>query len=77
MSLVENERAKLTANLLNAVASGIVITAVVAPVVAFYFGVTGSAQTSTLALILSEIIWIGIATALHLVARRSLQRLIP
>jgi predicted membrane-bound dolichyl-phosphate-mannose-protein mannosyltransferase len=54
-----------------------VITGVVAPVVAFYFGVTGPAQTSTLALALSEIIWIGIAAALHFLARRFVAEIGP
>ena len=57
MSLVENERTKLTANWLNAVASGIVITGVVAPAIAVYLGVVGQSQANLFLLFTGEVVW--------------------
>ena len=53
MSKLTDERAKLTANWLNAVASGMMITGVVAPAVATYFGIPGPVQVGLLALLIS------------------------
>jgi hypothetical protein len=77
MGVMENEQIKLTANLFNSVASGIVITGAVAPLVAGYFGMVGPGQASALALLIGEIVWLAIAGALHLAGRRLLRSLTP
>jgi hypothetical protein len=74
---MENEQVKLTAGFLNSIASGIVVTGGVAPLVAVYFGVTGPSQVSTVGLLVSEVAWIAWGIALHVTARRILRRLTP
>jgi hypothetical protein len=64
MSKLTDERAKLTANWLNAVASGVMITGVVAPVVAAYFGVPGPANVGPLTLSVSARVWFFAALGL-------------
>ena len=44
MSLVHNERTKLTANWLNTLAAGIILTGAVAPLVAAIYGLPGPAR---------------------------------
>jgi hypothetical protein len=75
MSLVHNERTKLTANLLNAVAAGIIITGAVAPVVGAIYGIAGPAQASYAALALLTLAWL--ASGPTSCARRLLARLQP
>jgi hypothetical protein len=75
MSLVQNERTKLTANWLNALAAGIVITGVVAPLVASIYGVAGPSQAGYVVIAVLSLIWFAVGTALHFVARRMLARL--
>lgn len=70
-----NERVKLTANLLNTIASGMLITGVVAPVVAASYGVPGPAQASLRVVTVISAIWFMAGIALHLTARASLKRL--
>jgi hypothetical protein len=41
MSMIRNERLKLTANYLNTVAAAIMVTGVVAPLVALSYGLPG------------------------------------
>ena len=77
MSLVANEQAKLTANWPNAIASGIIITGVIAPIVAALYGVPGPSQTGPATLALVSIIWLATGTVLHVVARSILGRLVP
>ena len=77
MSLVENERAKLTANWLNPMASGIIITGVIAPIIAALYGVPGPSQTAPATLARISVIWVATGTALHVIARRLLRSLVP
>ena len=74
MSLIENERQKLTANWLNAIASGMIITGGVAPLVAIALNVANAAFSTVL---VSTAIWLSVAFGLHLFARRLLGKLIP
>ena len=69
MSLVHNERLKLTANWLNTLAAGIIVTGVVAPAVAALYGVQGASQVGGGLLVALSAAWFGIGTALHLTAR--------
>jgi hypothetical protein len=48
MSLIHNERTKLTANWLNTLAAGIILTGAVAPLVAAIYGLPGPARASYL-----------------------------
>ena len=77
MSLVRNERVKLTANWLNALAAGIVVTGAIAPLVAALYGVPGPAQASPASITVLTLVWVAAGIALHLSARRLLGRLLP
>lgn len=72
MSLIGNERTKLTANLLNSLAAGIIVTGVVAPVVAAIYRVQGPLQVGYVTIALFGVGWLLIGTILHLMARRLL-----
>ncbi|WP_156418418.1 hypothetical protein [Aureimonas sp. D3] len=74
MSLIANERTKLTANWLNAMASGIIVTGAIAPAIAAVLGVTSVAGWI---IALSSCVWLFSGLALHFVARRILGRLEP
>ena len=75
MSLVRNERLKLTAGWLNALAAGIIIAGAVAPLVAAIYRFPGPTQIGYTAVAVFGIGWLLIGTALHLVARRLLRGL--
>lgn len=75
MSKVKDERTKLTANVLNAAASGAFVAGVIAPLVAVFYGVAGPAQAGTGRLIIATVIWFLVAVALHIVGRALLGRL--
>jgi hypothetical protein len=77
MSLVHNERLKITANWLNTLAAGIIVTGAVAPVVAGLYGFQGSSRIGSASLVLLSVAWFGIGTGLHLTARWLLTRLRP
>lgn len=77
MSLVHNERTKLMATFFNTLASGSIITGVVAPAAAFVFRVQGVGELSLPFLAGSAAIWLSVGVALHLLARRLLGRLVP
>jgi hypothetical protein len=74
MFLVQNERTKLTANWLNALATALVATAVFAPLAALLYGVSG-APSSGLPLLLTAIACFVIGVFLHMMARFALGRL--
>jgi hypothetical protein len=59
MSIVENERRKLTANWLNAIASGMIVTGAVAPLVAVAIGLAPPASLPTV--LVSTSIWTSAA----------------
>lgn len=67
MSLVGNERTKLTATFLNGVSIAMVAAGAVAPLVAFTYGVQGTAAGPTTALI--GLAWLASGFVLHFVAR--------
>jgi hypothetical protein len=70
MSLVQNERTKLTANYLNTAASGFFGAGVIAPLAAAVFGLTGAdSPVSTLTLIIGVLIFFGVSIGLHIAAR--------
>jgi hypothetical protein len=74
MFLVQNERTKLTANWLNALATALVATAVFAPLAALLYGVSG-APSSGLSLLLTAIACFIIGVSLHILERLALGRL--
>ena len=75
MSLIHNERTKLTATWINSVASGVTITGGAAPIVAAVLGMSGVAQVGLVALAASSVIWLFVGISLHLTARAVLGRL--
>lgn len=75
MSLIHNERTKLTATLMNTIAAAIFITGVVAPMVALSYDLPGPNRGWAAALI--TIVWIFAALGIHLLARTLLGRLKP
>ena len=73
--LVQNERVKLTATLLNGVALASVVAGVVTPLAALTFGIgTASGRTPFLVAFFSST-WLFVAGILHLGARWVLRRL--
>ncbi|RVU21135.1 hypothetical protein [Methylobacterium oryzihabitans] len=78
MSLVHNERTKLTATYLNTAADGMVTAGVIAPLAAAAFGVSGaSGHLPTLTLALGVLIFLFGSIALHAPARYVLKGLKP
>jgi dipeptide/tripeptide permease len=75
MSLVHNERTKLTATWLNALAAATVVTGVIAPLVAIVFGIPTSGKVSSVVFILATFVWLVLGVILHMLARRILGRL--
>jgi hypothetical protein len=76
MNLVDNERAKLTANWLNTLSAGTIIAGCVTPLVAIAYGLRPGAEPLSDRFILTLVIaWILIGVALHFGARISLGRL--
>ena len=76
MSLVDNERAKLTANWLNTLSAGTIIAGCVTPLVAIAYGLRPGAEPLDRGFIFAlSFGWILIGVALHLVARIILGRL--
>jgi hypothetical protein len=78
VSLVHNERTKLTANYLNTAATGFLGAGVVAPLAAAVFGLTGpGSPVSTLTLAFGILIFFAVSIGLHIAARYVLKRLKP
>jgi hypothetical protein len=73
--LIHNERTKLTATLLNTVASGLLITGVVAPLVALVYGVPGPAQAAGWLIAVSSFACLAASITIHFVARFVLRAL--
>lgn len=76
MSVIHNERTKLTANWLNAMASGVIITGVVAPSIAVLFQIGTGMGLRPLLLAAASAVWLSCGVALHLLARKVLGRLL-
>jgi hypothetical protein len=74
MSLIHNERTKLSAICLNTVAAATVVTGVIAPLVAVVLGLPTSGATTALAFALATIVWLLFGLVLHLGARYILGR---
>ena len=77
MSLIHNERIKLTANWLNTLSGGCVITGFVAPTIALLLQLQTVASLSPWILGASSLVWLSLGVALHLLGRRMLRRLLP
>lgn len=75
MSLVTNERIKLTAALLNTVAGFALAAGGVAPLVASSFGLNAASPLGAAALVAIIAIWLVVGVAFHLGARYILGRL--
>lgn len=73
MSLVENERTKLTANWFNTIAAASITTGFIAPIVAFSLGVY--IQVSAWSVVGLSAFWLVLGSAVHWFARRLLRRL--
>jgi hypothetical protein len=75
MRLVHNERLKLTAAYLNTVAGAIMVTGVVAPIVALSYDLPGPKSAKEVALV--SMVWFLASGARHYLARRLLGGLRP
>jgi hypothetical protein len=69
MSLVENERAKLSATYLNGLAIAVMAVGGFAPLISFPFSEDGRSLWTT---VLVVVICMAVSTALHFIARRAL-----
>jgi MFS-type transporter involved in bile tolerance (Atg22 family) len=69
MSLIHNEQTKLTATLINTVASAVFVVGVVAPLVALSYDLPGPRGTT----IVASFFWIVCGGGIHLLARRLLR----
>ncbi len=74
MSQVRSEQIKLTAGLLNALSSGTILAAVVAPYIGFGMG-TLAARSDVLNLVSLSAFGFVSGVVVHLIARRSLRDL--
>ena len=74
MSLIHNERVKLTATWLNTLASATATVGVLAPLASIAYGL-GPAPVRPVIFLASGAIWFLAALALHLGARRVLRRM--
>lgn len=75
MSLVRNERVKLTANLLNTVAAATLVTGVIGPNIALSYGLPGPG--GGWAVLLITVVWLLVGSAIHYLARYVLKGLQP
>nr|CAD6618221.1 hypothetical protein RTCK_03554 [Rhizobium sp. TCK] len=73
--MIHNERTKLTANWLNAMASGVIITGVVAPSIAVLFQLSMGIGVSPLLLVAASGVWLSSGIALDLLGRKVRGRL--
>jgi hypothetical protein len=67
---VAEERRKLTATWLNAIASGAIVTGFIAPTIAVALNVSNLALGFPVVLV--SLAWLGVGCTLHLIARRVL-----
>lgn len=72
MSLIHNERIKLTATALNAAAGSSFTVGVLAPMAAAFYSLGSTTGVGLETVILGAVIWILTAVALHLAARHVL-----
>lgn len=76
MSLIHNERTKLTAAWLNTLSSAATTAGVIAPLAAVFYGVSNSSIAAN-ALFLGSPVWLFTGVGLHLAARYVLGGLKP
>ena len=76
MSLVTNERIKLTAGLLNTVAGFSITAGGIGPLIALTYGLSSTSGVRPWVLGVYVSIWIVAGIGLHLVARRMLGKLV-
>jgi hypothetical protein len=69
MSLIHNERTKLSATALNGTAIASIAAGFITPLAAVSFGLPGSAARGALVTTLFAVAWLGVGSVLHLVAR--------
>jgi hypothetical protein len=74
-SAARNERIKLTATLLNTVASGFIVVGGVTPIAAIAFGVPAGPTREVVIGIVIAVGFVGFGIALHSVARKILESL--
>lgn len=67
-TLILNERAKLFANCLNAIASGTAIIGTVTPIVAWFFKLAAAPELAPGRLLLGALIWLIVAACVHVLA---------
>lgn len=76
VSLIHNERTKLSATALNALATAMITVGALAPLAAMVYGVS-TPPRPLWQLLASAAIWVSIGGALHYAARDLLRRLKP
>lgn len=70
MSLIHNERTKLTANALDRASTACLTVGVLGPAAAALYGMGGSALHGWI--IIGAVLWLSAAAVLHFMARRTL-----
>jgi hypothetical protein len=75
MTEARKEQIKLTANWLNIMAAGTVVTGTVTPLIAYAFGGGTTVAREPYIIALASAISLGLGIALHWFARRSLRKL--
>jgi hypothetical protein len=75
LASIHDERIKLTANWLNIISAGCIITGVVAPAVAVIYGTYGQSRPGLWLMVASSAIWLFAGLNLHWIGRRLLKRL--
>ena len=75
MSLIHNERVKLTATWLNTLAAATVVTGVIAPITAIVFGLPANGTLSRVDFLFATLAWLLLGAILHWVARYALRSL--
>ncbi len=76
MSLIENERTKLSASALNGVAIASIVAGFITPVAAIAFGVSGAGGRGPALTIIAAAAFPGTGIGLHVLARRLLGGLV-
>jgi hypothetical protein len=72
MSLVDNERTKLSAAALNGVAIASIVAGFITPLAAVTFGIPGAAARGLVPTTIFSVLWLLIGIGLHFLARRLL-----
>jgi hypothetical protein len=75
VSLIHNERTKLSATALNGVAIASIVAGFITPLAAASFGVQNTVNLSVPAILAAALGWLGAGLVLHFTARRLLGRL--